>query len=294
MNGLAVCYQLVDRVDLAVPLYEETVRLRKAKLGPDHPGTLQSMHNLALDYQAANRLDLALPLFEETLALKKVRLGPDHRDTLGIMGKLATSYQDAGKLDRAVPLLEETLERSKAKLGPDHFRTLNGMGNLALGYRAGGKLDRALPILVEAASLWKQKAGTNLPRYANALGQLGLVQLESRMWAQAESTLRECLAIQELRQPNNWSAFNTRSVLGGALLGQKRYDAAEPLLRAGYEGMTWRVEKIPLRDKVGLGEALERLITFAEATNRADDAKAWKNEREKLPSNPLRPGTEKR
>ena len=168
------------------------------------------------------------------------------------------------------------------------------MGNLALGYRAAGQLDRALPILVEAASLWKQKAGANSPGYANALGQLGLVQLESGMWAQAESTLRECLAIQESRQPDEWSTFNTRSVLGGALLGQKRYDEAEPLLRAGYEGMTRRADKIPLRNRVCLREALDRLIAFAEATNQADDAKAWKDERAKWPANPPKPGTEKR
>ena len=209
------------------------------------------------------------------------------------MNNLATSYQDAGQLDRAAAPGRHC-GALKAKLGADHHRTLGSMGNLAMGYRAAGKLDRALPILVEAASLWKQKAGTNLPRYAIALGQLGLVQLESRMWAQAESNLRECLAIQQLPQPNNWSTFNTRSVLGGALLGQKRYDAAEPLLRAGYEGMTWRIEKIPLRDKVRVSEALDRLIAFAEATNKADDVKAWKDERTKLPANPPRPATEKR
>jgi hypothetical protein len=83
-------------------------------------------------------------------------------------------------------------------------------------------------------------------------------------------------------------------VLGGALLGQKRYDAAEPLLRAGYEGMTRRADKIPLRNKVCLGEALDRLIAFAEATNRTDDAKAWKDERAKRPANPPRRGTEKK
>ena len=42
-------------------------KLRKAKLGPDHPDTLTSMNNLATGYQAAGKLDLALPLFEETL-----------------------------------------------------------------------------------------------------------------------------------------------------------------------------------------------------------------------------------
>ena len=111
------------------------------------------------------------------------------------------------------------------------------MGNLVLGYRDAGKLDRELPKQGELASLWKQKAGANSPEHATALRWLGLIQLESRTWAQAESTLRECLAIRELRQPDNWATFDTRSVLGGALLGQKGYNEAEPLLRTGYAGM---------------------------------------------------------
>jgi tetratricopeptide (TPR) repeat protein len=210
------------------------------------------------------------------------------------MGNLAVCYQDAGRLDRALPLLEETSTRRRSKLGPDHPATLGSLGNLALGYRAAGRLDRALPILVDAVALWKPRAAANAPAYANALGQLGLVRVESGMWAEAESSLRECLAIQESRQPEDWSTFHTRSVLGGALLGQKRYDEAEPLLRAGYDGMVRRADKIPLRSRVHVREALDRLIALVEATNRADDAKAWKAERAKWPTNPPKSGTEKR
>ena len=51
---------------------------KKAKLGPDHPKTLNSMNNLALGYSDAGKLDKALPLFEETLTLRKAKNGPDH------------------------------------------------------------------------------------------------------------------------------------------------------------------------------------------------------------------------
>jgi hypothetical protein len=35
------------RTEEALELHEETLQLRKAKLGPDHPDTLKSMNNLA-------------------------------------------------------------------------------------------------------------------------------------------------------------------------------------------------------------------------------------------------------
>ena len=58
-------------VDLAVPLFEETFKLSKAKLGPDHPNTLVSMAHLALPYLQAGKLDLALPLYEERSSSRK-------------------------------------------------------------------------------------------------------------------------------------------------------------------------------------------------------------------------------
>ena len=89
-----LAYQAAGKLDLALPLDEETLKLSKAKLGPDHPETLASMNNLAMAYRAAGKLDLALPLFEETLKLRKAKLGPDHPDTLTSMNNLALAYQD--------------------------------------------------------------------------------------------------------------------------------------------------------------------------------------------------------
>jgi tetratricopeptide (TPR) repeat protein len=89
MNNLALGYRDAGQLDKALPLYEETLKLMKAKLGPDHPDTLTSMNNLALGYRAAGQLDKALPLLEETLKLRKAKLGPDHPDTLTSMNNLA-------------------------------------------------------------------------------------------------------------------------------------------------------------------------------------------------------------
>ena len=70
-------------------------------------------------------------------------------------------------------------------------------------------------------------------------------------------------------------------MLGGALLGQKKYAEAEPLLLQGYEGMKQREAQIPQAGKVRLAEATERLVRLYEATNQPENARTW---REKLPS----------
>jgi hypothetical protein len=49
------------------------------------------------------------------------------------------------------------------------------------------------------------------------------------------------------------------SLLGGALLGQKKDAEAEPLLLKGYEGMKQREKSIPRQGSTRIPEALDRL-----------------------------------
>ena len=91
--------------------------------------------------------------------------------------------------------------------------------------------------------------------------------------------MREALATRDAKEPDSWTTFNTMSLLGGALLGQKKYAEAEPRLKAGYEGMKQRAEKISPRDKDQLGEALDQLIGLAEVTGKNEDARMWKDEK---------------
>ena len=53
MNDLAAGYRDAGQWEKALPLLEESLRLRTAGLGPDHPDTLATMHNLASVYRAA-------------------------------------------------------------------------------------------------------------------------------------------------------------------------------------------------------------------------------------------------
>ena len=75
---------------------------------------------------------------------------------------------------------------------------------------------------------------------------------------------------------------STRSHCSEGLLGQKKYADAEPLLKAGYEGMKHRAAKIPPESKASLGEALDRLIEMSEVTGNSEHAKIWKAEKAKL------------
>jgi hypothetical protein len=108
------------------------------------------------------------------------------------------------------------------------------------------------------------------------LATLGLLLLQANAFTEAEPLLRECLTIREKNAPDAWNTFNTQSMLGGALLGQKKYDEAEPLLLKGYEGMKQRADTIPEPGEIRLTEAVERLVRLFDATGQHDQAAAYR------------------
>jgi len=95
-------------------------------------------------------------------------------------------------------------------------------------------------------------------------------------------------------QPDAWSTFNTKSLLGGALLGQKKYAEAEPLLLKSYDGMKQREKTIPREGKDRLTEALGRLIEYYTVTKKPDEAKKWQAERTKYPAEKAPPSRAKK
>jgi type II secretory pathway component PulM len=294
LANLAAGYAAARRLDRAVPLLEEALKLNKAKLGADHPATLASMNNLAAAVAAAGQLDRAIPLLEETLKLNKAKLGADHPDTLANMNNLALGYRAAGQLDRALPLFEETLKRRQAKLGTDHPVTLTSMANLALGYHDAGKLDRVLPLYEEILKLTKAKLGADHPDTLASMSNLAEGYRAAGKLSEAESVLRECLSTREKNEPEAWTTFNTMSLLGGSLLGQKKYADAEPLLLKGYEGMKAREKTIPPQANTRIPESLDRLIELYAATNKPEEAKKWQAERAKYPPAAPMPKAEKK
>jgi len=96
---------------------------------------------------------------------------------------------------------------------------------------------------------------------------------------EAEPLAREALAIREkVYEPGRYPLASARLTLGAALLGQKRYAEAEPLLLSALEDMK-RIEAdqgLTVGEKAGMTALVERLAQLYEATNRPEKAAALK------------------
>ncbi len=210
----------------------------------------------------------------------KNTLGPDDEETLRCLHLLAHAYGQVGRAAEAFALHEQLLAKQKAVPGPDTTVGLEYMTCLAEDYQEAGRFDRAEPLLVDSLAQCR-KDGRPLPVETVAL-EIGLVRnlFKQHRYAEAETLLRELLRSREQYEADGWTTFNTRSMLGGGLLGQKKYAEAEPLLLAGYEGMKQREEKIPPGGNVRMTEAIDQLVQLYEAWGQPERAAMW---RAKLP-----------
>jgi hypothetical protein len=94
----------------------------------------------------------------------------------------------------------------------------------------------------------------------------------------AERFARESLAIREQKQPDAWSTFNSKALVGITLLCQSRFAEAEPFLVAGYDGLKARRMSTLPAGKSNLRRAGWQLVLLYDLTNRPEKAAALRAE----------------
>src|SRR5262249_23589952 len=160
MNNLAAGYKDAGKLDLALTLYEQSVKLSRAKLGADHPDTQWYMTGLAIAYQTAGKLDQAQAVLEEALKYRRAKFGADHPETLMTMKCLGVVYQAAGKPASALPLLLEAatgVEKKRFQLnGADTI-----INSLTRCYEQLQQFDRAEAWRRKWMATVKEQSGAN-------------------------------------------------------------------------------------------------------------------------------------
>ena len=241
----------------------------------------------------------AIRLYEETRQGRIAKLGPDHPQTLQTIICLARALVSDG---RAAPAVEH-FDFAIGSLDARHFQDPSAARCLAVilpGYEQAKEFAKAETWRRKWLAVVKEKSGPDSPSYAAELAGLGNNLIQQTKHADAETILRECLTIRAKTEPDAWRTFNTQSLLGEAILGQKKYDEAESLLVKGYEGLKARFSQpgatvvaaknaptpastpadSPPKEK--LAEALERLIKLYDEWGKPAEAVKWRAEIGKL------------
>jgi eukaryotic-like serine/threonine-protein kinase len=278
----------------AEKVYRDTQVLWR-KLVADSPNSEDYRFHLAVNYeQIGNLLNQAgrpiesLQVYRDAQAIWVKLVAEfnqeDRRNHLGwtddIIGRM---LNEAGRFDEAA----ETYRRARVvweKLAADfnkdpHLNLLAGtLVSLARTLEAAGKRTESEQAFREALAMRRKLLPVEEPQTAAVLAELTRTLLIQQKFSEAEPLARECLTLREKNLPNDWLMFNSRSLLGGSLLGQKKFAEAEPLLLSSYEGMKQREANIPAIGKPRVKETIQRLVQLYEATGQSDKVAEWKKQ----------------
>ena len=171
----------------ALPLAEESLRMRRAKYGDEQRRTLHALDLLATLHMELKSYDVALPLARQALEVRRRLLGDEDEDTLVSINLLAVILRDMGNLAEALPLLEEDL-RARRTLGNEHAETLISIHALGKALCKMFDFRTGLPLLREALDKMRKVLGEGHPHTQTSMETLAKFE---RVKAAAQAQLEE-------------------------------------------------------------------------------------------------------
>ena len=213
-----------------------TLAADKISFGPEHPETLQSMHNLASTYSKIARADEALKLFHETLDIRKRVLGPDHVDTLQTMHGLGWSYADLARHHDAAKLHEELFHIKRGILGRQHPETLESMHALAWAYWRLGQYHESCSLHQETLDICITVLGVEHIDTLRSMDGLGWAKWRLGRYDEAAKLFEDTFAIRKRVQGENHpDTLFSMDGLAWAYWRLGRYQIAASLFQAALE-----------------------------------------------------------
>jgi eukaryotic-like serine/threonine-protein kinase len=155
-----------DRAEEAIGLFDETLRLYRSRLGPDHRETVIAEDGLAISLYRAGRYEQELPLLEHIIA-KADRTEPT-RDWRNIH-RLGVTLARLERYDEALPKLEESLFGLRSSLGPNDPWTLGTMKWIAYILTRRGDLTRAIELRQSVLDGYASSLGPGHPDSITAM-----------------------------------------------------------------------------------------------------------------------------
>ncbi|KAF5507555.1 Kinesin light chain [Colletotrichum aenigma] len=174
-------------------LAQDAVRVRRERLGEEHPSTLTSMANLASTYMNQGRWKEAEDLFVQVMETFKRVLGEEHHDTLMSMANLASTYRSQGRWKEAEELFIQVIEMRKRVLGEEHPDMLTSMANLASTYRSQGRWKETEELEVRVIETRERVLREKHPEMLRIMHNLASTYMNQGRWKEAEKLFMQVM-----------------------------------------------------------------------------------------------------
>ncbi|WP_165253841.1 tetratricopeptide repeat protein, partial [Paludisphaera soli] len=175
------------RLDRAAPLYEEALRLFKARQGSSHPDTLNCMNNLAAAYRASGDAERSLALLREAAApLEKIGFEAQYADR--IVHNLIGTMELLGRLDEAESWRRKWLAAAKERSGADSIPYADESQALGIHLLRRERWSDAEAVLRESLAV-RDVREPDAPETHRNRSLLGRALMGRKAYAEAEPVL---------------------------------------------------------------------------------------------------------
>lgn len=125
VGNLGALLVRTGRLTEAIPILEDTLKVKRAKYGDHHLTTLSTINDLGMVLSKSGSTQRALGLAQEAYDGRTEVLGEGDPRTITSLLNLANAHTRLGQPDEALTLLREGADRAKQRLGPEHPLTQN-------------------------------------------------------------------------------------------------------------------------------------------------------------------------
>jgi serine/threonine protein kinase/Tfp pilus assembly protein PilF len=231
MDAMGVVYTNLGLYEEALPLLQEAVHVREARLPESDPELAASLHDLATLHHHREAYDLAEPLYRRALAIRERALGPEDPAVGMSLNHLAALLRGKGEYAAAVPLYERAIGISEKALGPDHPDVGVMCNNLAAIFRLQGDYARARPLYERSLRVAEKGLGPDHPDVATGINNLGVLARDTGRLDEALVLFERSLALcEKATGPDHPDVAITLLNLGNVQYARGNVEKAAPLL----------------------------------------------------------------
>jgi eukaryotic-like serine/threonine-protein kinase len=265
----------------------DAVAHHRRALGAGSPVYADAAASVGAYFCRTLQFDRARPLLGEAWTILDGAFGRRHTATNFAQAFLGETLLRTGEPVRGEKLLKEAIEIGREIRGDDDAQTVTMANRLAMWYVSSERSAEAEPLLSQLFE-YRRKTGTLAdPEGIELAMHLANARIGTGRTDQAVALLQDCLEqLRKLGHPGP-GTFDIMAVIGEARFQQGKYDLAEPMLLAAYNGGREHYRDYPLAIyEHNLWVLADKLGKVCELTNRPDEAGRWRKERDKYSKPP--------
>ncbi len=236
---MGMLYNGMGRYKLAMEFTTRALESRKKLRGENSIDYAASLNNLAVLHKNIGDFNEAESGFTKTLVINEKSSGKESMPYAITLNNRGVLYQNLGRYTEAEKDIKECLAIAAKNMNTKTAKYARFQTNLGLLYQQQQKYEEAEEIFqgaINAVSRNPLKSKKSNPDYAHLLEIKASLYLETGKYNEAESLLKEALAIYERKFGTNFSGYGlTKARLGGLYRTQGKLTEAENnLKRAEY------------------------------------------------------------